>query len=108
LEVEEIRWMERILNSIQVCRRNIDWDLIPEETEVSLPDQMRFWKQDEREKKNWEHGRPFGPSLLKDRGGAARRSEAGSLGMRVRLDGALGGYQSAVERRLSGGRGPLT
>jgi hypothetical protein len=57
LQVEESCQSERILNLVQVHRRHIYWDLIPEETEISLGDQMRILEQDERENINVEHGR---------------------------------------------------
>jgi hypothetical protein len=44
LDVEEAIQLERILNLVQVFRRNIGWDLIPEETEIPLADQMQINK----------------------------------------------------------------
>jgi hypothetical protein len=42
LELEEASQMEVILGSVQACRRNVDWDLIPEQAEISLTDK-RIW-----------------------------------------------------------------
>jgi hypothetical protein len=95
--------MEVILGLVQVYRRTADWDLIPEEAEISLPDQMRFWEHNEREKMNLEHGRRSG-SIPEE----ALRLEDWILGMRMRLNGSLGRYLSEVERRLSGSGNALT